>query len=667
MANQLFRKKLVSTILKDAEKGLTDAEGHHEDLKRVLTVKDLTFFGIAAVIGTGVFTAIGTASFHGGPAVILLFAFTAVACGFAAFCYAEFASTVPVSGSAYTYSYVAFGEIFAWIIGWDLLMEYAIGNIAVAISWSEYFVRVLAGFNIHVPHWMTMDYFSARSGFNDAAKALSQGKALTTLDANLQNAYNAWNSAPQIGSLKLIMNVPALLITALITYIVYIGIKESKKANNLFVFIKLAIILLVIIAGAFYVNTGNWSNFMPNGFAGVMSGVSAVFFAYIGFDAISTTAEECKDPQRDLPRAMFYTLIICTVLYIVLVLVLTGMTNFSKLDVADPLAFVFQDQHSQIGNWIAGIISVSAIFVIASVLLVYQLGQPRIWMSMSRDGLLPKVFSRIHPRYKTPSFSTILTGFFVGIPALFLNLDVVIALTSIGTLFAFVLVCGGVLVLHSRGNKPQSKFKVPYLNGKYIVAFIFLIGIALVTIVDKTYLQRQLNVKAMPDKKKIMLVNNSEVKVDSVTVSFKYMFDGKWDSPGTYSFKNIKSGDTLLYNPTFVDSLGDASLLKNSIVSSEFKKEIIGIHYLKRLFTKPGIPMLVFWIVAAIITVLSFSKNLSLIPVMGLLSCFYLMAQESHTNWLRFGIWLIVGLVIYFTYGFKNSRLANRNEGEAGA
>jgi basic amino acid/polyamine antiporter, APA family len=351
------------------------------------------------------------------------------------------------------------------------LMEYAIGNIAVAISWSQYFVRVLAGFNIHVPAWMTMDYFTARDGFNEASKVLAQGAGQTvaTLDAGLQYAYKAWQTAPALGGFKLIMNIPALAIVIAITYVVYIGIRESKRANNAMVMIKLAIILLVIVAGAFYVNPGNWSNFMPNGFKGVMSGVSAVFFAYIGFDAISTTAEECENPQRDLPRAMFYTLIICTALYIVLVLVLTGMTNYSKLDVADPLAFVFQDQHSKVANWIGGIISVSAIFVIASVLLVYQLGQPRIWMSMSRDGLLPKVFSRIHPKYKTPSFSTILTGLFVGIPALFLNLDVVIALTSIGTLFAFVLVCGGVLMLEKQPESLQAKFKVPFINGRYIV------------------------------------------------------------------------------------------------------------------------------------------------------------------------------------------------------
>jgi APA family basic amino acid/polyamine antiporter len=567
MANPLLRKKSITNILKEAQEGLTDGHGHHEGLKKVLKVKDLTFFGIAAVIGTGVFTAIGTASYHGGPAVILLFAITAIACGFAAYCYAEFASTVPVSGSAYTYSYVAFGEIFAWIIGWDLLMEYAIGNIAVAISWSQYFVRVLAGFHIHIPSWLTTDYFSAHNGYNDALQALAggTGKTIESLDESVRNAYNAWQTAPSIGSLKLIMDFPALLIVFVITYVVYIGIKESKTANNIMVMIKLAIILFVIIAGAFYVDPGNWRPFMPNGFGGVMSGVSAVFFAYIGFDAISTTAEECHDPQKDLPRAMFNTLMICTGLYIVLTLVLTGMTNYTKLNVADPLAFVFQDQHSRASNWLAGIISVSAIFVIASVLLVYQLGQPRIWMSMSRDGLLPRIFSRIHPKYKTPSFSTILTGFMVGIPALFLNLDVVIALTSIGTLFAFVLVCGGVLVLQLKKDKPESKFKVPYLNSKYIIPLVFIVSVLLIA----------------------------------------------------------------SYQPT----------------------------HFKDLMQKEGIPMLFFWIVAIIVTILSYMKNLSLIPVLGLLSCFYLMAQESHTNWLRFLIWLVIGLCVYFTYGFKNSRL----------
>jgi amino acid transporter len=305
---------------------------------------------------------------------------------------------------------------------------------------------------------------------------------------------------------------------------------------------------------------------MPNGFSGVMSGVSAVFFAYIGFDAISTTAEECKNPQRDLPKAMFNTLFICTVLYVLLVLVITGMTNYTKLNVADPLAFVFKDQNTRLGNALSGIISVSAIIVIASVLLIYQLGQPRIWMSMSRDGLLPKIFSRIHPKYKTPSFSTILTGIVVGIPAMFLNLDIVISLTSIGTLFAFVLVCGGILVLQRQPDRPPSKFRVPYVNGQFIVPALFIA--AVVVVVTKA-----------PDH-----------------------------------FKNI--------------------------------------------FSKEGYPMAIFWAVALVVTILTFIRKYSLIPVMGLISCFYLMAQETHRVWLRFLIWLVIGLTIYFLYSYRNSKLA---------
>ncbi|MCB0775644.1 MAG: amino acid permease, partial [Chitinophagaceae bacterium] len=437
MANQLFRKKSISKILRDSESGLGD--GHSIGLKKVLGVRDLTFFGIAAIVGAGIFSGIGQAASDGGPGVVFLYIFTAIACGFAALCYAEFASTVPVSGSAYTYSYVAFGEIFAWIIGWDLLMEYAIGNIAVAISWSDYFTRMLDAAGMHIPDWLTMDYLSAKAGAT-------------------AEAVSAWTNAPQIFGFRLIMDIPALMIVFLITYIVFIGIKESRSASNIMVILKLAVIFFVIVLGAYYVNPDNWSPFTPEGFGGIMKGVSAVFFAYIGFDAISTTAEECKDPQRDLPRGMIYSLIICTVIYVLLALVLTGMVNYKTLNVGDPLAMVFDARGMK---FISGIVAVSAIIATASVLLVFQMGQPRIWMSMSRDGLLPKIFSRIHPKYGTPSFSTILTGIVVAVPALFLNLGEVISLTSIGTLFAFVLVCGGVLALQMKKDRPDSKFKVP--------------------------------------------------------------------------------------------------------------------------------------------------------------------------------------------------------------
>ncbi len=546
MANQLFRKKSISKILSDAEAGLGDS--HSIGLKKVLGVRDLTFFGIAAVIGAGIFSGIGSAASNGGPGVVFLFIFTAIACGFAALCYAEFASTVPVSGSAYTYSYVAFGELIAWIIGWDLLMEYAIGNIAVAISWSDYFTNLMSKAGLHIPDWLTMDYMTAKHGFI----------------AGAADKVSAWTNAPQILGFRLIMDLPAVLIVALITYIVFVGIKESRSAANIMVIIKLAVIFLVIVLGAYYVNPGNWSPFTPEGFGGIMKGVSAVFFAYIGFDAISTTAEECKNPQRDLPRGMIYSLIICTVIYVALALVLTGMVHYTKLNVGDPLAMVFDSRGLK---FIGGIVAVSAIIATASVLLVFQLGQPRIWMSMSRDGLLPKIFSRIHPKYGTPSFSTVLTGFVVAVPALFLNLNEVLSLTSIGTLFAFVLVCGGILVLDSRKEKPASKFKVPYVNGQFIIPVLF---------------------------------------------------------------------------------IGAVILIVTQVPS----------HFTEDIWMKDTWPMAVFWLVALIITIASFIKKFSLIPVLGLLSCLYLMSQETHKVWMRFLIWLVVGLVIYFLYSYKNSKLS---------
>lgn len=560
MANPLFRKKSIAKILSDAEAGAHDGEGV---LNKILGARDLTFMGIAAVIGAGVFSSIGKACYDGGPGVIFLYIFTAVACGFAALCYAEFASTVPVSGSAYTYSYVAFGEVFAWIIGWDLLMEYAIGNIAVAISWSDYFTGLLDKAGLHIPGWLTMDYFTANHGYADVSDLVAHGKNLASIDPGITYRYNAWLHAPQIFGMHVIIDLPALLIVAFITYIVYIGIQESRTASNIMVMIKLAVIFLIIVLGSYYVRPENWTPFTPNGISGILKGVSAVFFAYIGFDAISTTAEECKNPQRDLPRGMIYSLIICTVLYVLLALILTGMVHYSTLNVGDPLALIFEARGMK---WISGIIAVSAIIATASVLLVFQLGQPRIWMSMSRDGLLPKIFSKLHPVYKTPSFSTILTGCLVAIPALFLNLDVVLALTSIGTLFAFVLVCGGVLVLQKQTNKPVSRFKVPFINGKYIIPFMFITAVAIVGYFAPSH------------------------------------------------FTNILS--------------------------------------------KEGAPMLLFWIVAAIVSIYSFKNSFSLIPVLGLISCFYLMAQESHTNWLRFLIWLVIGLIVYFTYGFRKSKLA---------
>ena len=462
----IFRKKSIDKIVQDAAAGLSD--GHSTSgLKKVLGVRDLTFMGIAAVVGAGIFSTIGTAAFHGGPGISLLFVITAITCGFSALCYAEFASRVPIAGSAYTYAYVTFGELIAWIIGWALILEYAIGNIVVAISWSGYFVNLLEGFHIHLPGWLSTNFETAQQGYEEAVKHLAAGGTRETFSKLARIGYDAITNAPMIGSWKVILNIPAFVIVILITILVYRGITESKKTTNAMVIFKIIIIIFVIVLGSFYVDTSNWTPFMPNGFTGVLAGVSAVFYAYIGFDAISTTAEECKDPQRDLPKGMIYSLLICTVLYILIALVLTGMVNYSLLKVDDPLAFVFE----KIGMHKVGyIISISAVVATTSVLLVFQLGQPRIWMSMSRDGLLPKKFSKVHSKFGTPSFATIVTGLFVGVPSLFMSIGRMTDLTSIGTLFAFVLVCFGVLVLPRISSDVKKKsFQLPYINGQFII------------------------------------------------------------------------------------------------------------------------------------------------------------------------------------------------------
>lgn len=559
----LFRKKSLAQIQADAAAGYADSHGP-EGLRRVLGVRDLTFMGIAAIVGAGIFSTIGTASFNGGPGIILLFLFVSTACAFSAVCYAEFASMVPVSGSAYTYSYVAFGEFIAWIIGWDLLMEYAIGNIAVAISWSDYFTEFInnlkiGSFEPHIAEWLSMDYWTAKKLGSDAAKA-------------------AWYNAPVIGGVRIICDLPAFLITVLITSVIYVGIKESKRAANIMVILKLSVIALVIIAGAFYVQTDNWDPFLPNGMTGVLSGTAAVFFSYIGFDAISTTAEECRNPQRDLPKGMFNSLIICTIIYILIALVLTGMVSYKELNVGDPLAYVFRQLPGTWSSTIAGIVSISAVIATASVMLVFQLGQPRIWMSMSRDGLLPPIFSRVHKKYKTPSFSTIVTGIVVGIPALFMNLEEVVNLTSVGTLFAFVLVCGGILRLQGMKDRPASAFKTPYINGKYILPLLFLLALILTEMFYAGGLAG---------------------------------FFSPYQPDGSYALR-----------------------------------EKVPYYFFSLLFAGTA--------------VLGFLRSYSLIPALGLLTCGFLLSESGTTNWERFLLWLLVGMVVYFLYGRKHSRLGKK-------
>ncbi len=556
---KLFRKKPVTQLLEEVKLGQHESE-HNPSmdtgevaLSRTLRVRDLTAFGIAAIIGAGSFSSMGMACYSGGPAVIFLFIICAVACGFTALCYAEFASRVPTSGSAYTYSYVAFGEMFAWIIGWALLMEYSIGNIYVAFAWSGYFTNLIGAIGLHIPEWLTINYTAA----HQAALKNVAGEGLT-----------AWTIAPMIGNLKIIFDLPAVIVNGLITWLVYVGVKESRNFSNTMVAIKLIVIILVIVVGCFYVDIDNWTPFMPNGFGGVMSGVAAVFFAYIGFDAVSTLAEESKNPQRDLPRGMIYSLVICTVLYIILSLVLTGMVKYNLLGVSDPLAEVFKITGVK---WMLFIVSIAAVVAMTSVLLVFQMGQPRIWMSMSRDGLLPKRFSSIHPKYKTPAFATIITGLVVGVPLFFTDENFVLDFTSIGTLFAFVLVCGGVLMLPRKEKTSSNSFQLPYINGKYIVPVL-------------------------------------------IAAAFSFLY---------YQF------------PEYFKSLLN--------VNAENAAQ--------------DIPMLVFIALCGVMAVFSFLKNFSLIPVLGVLSCCYLLTGMAVSNWSWFAIWLVIGLVVYLLYGYRHSKL----------
>ena len=552
----LFRKKSATVSAHD------EGDGHGHGLSKVLTVRDLTFFGVAAIIGGGTFSAIGNACFSGGPGVVMLYVICAIACGFTAMCYAEFAARVPVSGSAYTYAYVSFGELFAWIIGWALLMEYSIGNIYIAFSWSGYFTNLIHGFGIDLPTWLTINYRAAHDAFT-SSKIGTEG-------------FTAWNSAPQLGGLRIIFDLPGVMINVLITWLVYVGTKESRNISNIMVMIKLFVVILVIIVGFFYIDIDNWTPFLPNGFGGVMAGVSAVFFAYIGFDAVSTLAEEAKNPQRDLPRGMIYSLVICTVVFILLALVLTGMVSYKNLGVSDPLAEIFQLKGVK---WMLYIVSVAAVVAMTSVMLVFQMGQPRIWMTMSRDGLLPKKFSKIHPKYKTPGFATIVTGFVVGVPMFFTDENFILDFTSIGTLFAFVLVCGGVLMLPSQKGTPEGeptkgRFRLPYINAKYIFPGIII---------------------------------------------------------STFTFLIIQ------FPAFFTETI----LLK-------------GENYVQ------SIPMICFFVICLVMTVLSFIKNLSLIPVLGLVSCCYLLTGMAVNNWKWFFIWFAIGLVVYFLYGHKHSRLAKK-------
>ncbi|MEO8169209.1 MAG: amino acid permease, partial [bacterium] len=487
-------------------------EGGAGHLKRTLGSFDLIALGVGAIIGTGIFAVIGTAAAGGadhlgaGPGIALSFIITAIACAFCALCYAEFASLVPISGSAYTYSYATMGEMVAWIIGWDLIIEYAVGNVAVAIAWAAYFHQLFDGMGVHIPAWISVDYRSA----HQAADAVAAAGGV--VDPAISLNYEAWVGHPTIGGIPIIFNFLAFIIVMAVTWLLVRGVKESARANNVMVVLKVIILLFFIGVGATYVKPENWTPFMPNGFAGVWTGASLIFFAFIGFDAISTAAEECKNPGRDMPIGIIGSLIACTVIYVATAMVLTGMEPWSNLGVADPLAFAFS-KHGL--NWSAGIVSLGAVLSMTAVLLVFQLGQPRIFFAMSRDGLLPKYFAKVHPKYQTPHITTIWTGIVVGVVSGFANINEIVELTNIGTLFAFVLVCLGIIILR----------------------------------------------RTDPDR--------------------------------------------------------------------------------KRVFRTPWVP---------------------LVPILGIAMCIYLMAGLPWVTWVRFGVWLLIGLVLYFTYGFWKSKLRGEKE-----
>jgi APA family basic amino acid/polyamine antiporter len=420
MDSNLLKTKSIEQLVGDAEHG-------GKALKRTLTGLDLTMLGIGAIIGTGIFVLTGTAAANqAGPAIVLAYVAAGLACGFAALCYAEFAAMIPISGSAYTYAYATLGEIFAWMIGWDLILEYAVGSMTVAVGWSGYFQRILAGFGLHLPAWMS--------------------------------------AAPATGVEGALMNLPAMIIVLVITSLLVIGVRESARFNAAMVVTKLAAILFFIIVGAGYVKPENWSPFMPYGVQGIAAAAAVVFFAYIGFDAVSTTAEEAKNPSRDLPIGIIASLVICTALYLAVAAILSGIipvvqykndAQFLNAPVGYALAVINKD-------WAAGLVSAGAVAGITSVLLVMLMSQPRIFFSMSRDRLFPAGVSKVHPRFRTPYITTIITGVVVSIVAGFTPIQVLGEMTSIGTLFAFVVVCAAVLILRAKRPDAHRPFKVPF-------------------------------------------------------------------------------------------------------------------------------------------------------------------------------------------------------------
>jgi APA family basic amino acid/polyamine antiporter len=454
--SQLFQTKGLDELIEE-----TKEEGHQ--LKRVLGPYNLIALGIGAIIGAGIFATIGTAAAGdsqrpgAGPALMLSFVLTAMVCALTALCYAEFAAMVPVSGSAYTYSYATLGEFVAWIIGWDLMLEYAIGNVGVAISWANYFYTWLETMGIHMPRWLAIDYGTAKDKMPELL---------------LQ--------APHLFGKPIVFNLLAFLIVMAITVVLVWGIRESASFNLGMVVIKLIVLGFFLTVSFNYVQPANWHPFLPNGFSGVAAGAAVVFFAYIGFDAISTTAEEARNPARDMPIGIIGSLVVCTVIYIAVAAVFTGMISYPDLtrtlasEQAEPLTLAMK--HVNMSNWMVGVVAFGSVVAHTAVLMVFQLGQPRIFFAMARDGLLPQVFAKVHPRFGTPHVTTIVTGLVVGVTASFTSLDEMIDLTNIGTLFAFILVCLGVMILRRRDPDRPRPFRVPF--GTYVVPLLGVVSCA---------------------------------------------------------------------------------------------------------------------------------------------------------------------------------------------
>ena len=442
MLAQLFRTKSIDHVMAETEVEATS-------LRKALGPLNLVMLGVGAIIGTGIFATIGTASAGdgarpgAGPALVVSFVLTAVVCGFTALCYAEFASMVPVAGSAYTYAYATLGELVAWIIGWDLLLEYAIGNTAVAISWAGYMDAFLRGLGISLPKWLLTDYRTA------AAKA-----------------PDVLAGAPHVLGVPIVFNALAILIVAIVTVVLVWGVRESARFNAVMVGVKLVVLAFFVLACTKFVTPDNWHPFAPNGLHGIGAGAAVIFFAYIGFDAVSTCAEECKNPGRDMPIGIIGSLIVCTIIYVIVGLVFTGLIPYSKLAALTPgersESLAVAMQYVQMAPWQVGIVALGSVVAQTAVLLVFQLGQPRILFAMSRDGFLPPVFMRVHPRFKTPHVSTILTGVLVAVASAFVSIDEMVDLTNIGTLFAFILVAIGVTVMRFREPERKRPFRVPF-------------------------------------------------------------------------------------------------------------------------------------------------------------------------------------------------------------